>query len=98
MLPSTQPHPLVAVVGATGQQGGSVVRHLLTSRLYRVRAITRNPSSPAALALAQQGVDVVRANLDVTAELTAAFTGAHAVFALTNHWDANMGADRAGRE
>ena len=97
---STSSHslPLIAVVGATGQQGGSVVRHLVHSQLYRVRAITRKPSSPAAVALAEAGVEVVRANVDVTAELSVAFAGAYAVFAVTNHWDADMGDDRAGRE
>ena len=58
--------PLIAVVGATGKQGGSVVAVLKASeKQYRIRAFTRDPAKPAALALAQDGVDVVAVNLTV---------------------------------
>ena len=85
--------PLVAVVGATGQQGGSVVTHLLSSGRYRVRGITRDPASAAAVALKQRGVDVVQAQADSVGELTKAFGGAHAVYGVTNFWDATMKLD-----
>ncbi len=48
---------LVLVTGATGKQGGAVVAALLT-RGHQVRALTRNPASPAALRLRQQGVEI----------------------------------------
>ncbi|KAJ7635141.1 NAD(P)-binding protein [Roridomyces roridus] len=58
--------PLVVVVGATGNQGGSVVKALVGSdKAYRVRALTRDPSKPAAQAMAALGVEVVQANLVV---------------------------------
>ena len=58
--------PLVAVVGATGQQGGSVVAVLKASaKQYRIRAFTRDTTKPAAQALAQDGVDVIAVNLVV---------------------------------
>jgi uncharacterized protein YbjT (DUF2867 family) len=52
---------LIAVTGATGAQGGGLIRALLADRDagFAARAITRNPESPAARALADQGVEVV---------------------------------------
>ena len=44
-----------AVFGATGQQGGAVVRAMLKDKQYTIRAITRNPESEAAIKLKQQG-------------------------------------------
>ncbi|KAL7005767.1 hypothetical protein EMMF5_004682 [Cystobasidiomycetes sp. EMM_F5] len=49
----------VVVFGATGAQGGSVVRELQAAGKYNIRAVTRNPSSEAAQALSKQGVQVV---------------------------------------
>jgi len=58
--------PLVAVVGATGQQGGSVVAVLKAStKQYRIRAFTRDATKPAAQALAEDGVEVVAVNIVV---------------------------------
>ena len=48
---------LVLVAGATGKQGGAVVEALLT-RGHQVRALTRNPASPAANRLPEQGVEI----------------------------------------
>ena len=63
--------PLVAVVGATGKQGSSVVDTLkLSSRAYRVRGFTRDTSKPNAQALATEGVEVY--GLDISAENDAA--------------------------
>ncbi|KAL7751209.1 hypothetical protein RI367_003415 [Sorochytrium milnesiophthora] len=83
---------IVAVLGATGMQGGSVVRTLLKdhSDKWSVRALTRNPDSPNAQALAKQGVQVVACDLNDKASLQRAFTGAYAVFAVTNFWDMDM--------
>ena len=80
---------IIAVVGATGAQGGGLVRAILADRKseFTVRALTRNPDSDKARALAAAGVEVVSADLDDQASLERAFAGAHGVFALTNFWE-----------
>ena len=70
---------IIAVHGATGTQGGSVVKLLLNSD-WKVRAITRNTSSDAAKELAAQGAEVVSANFDDEASLVKAYGGVEAVF------------------
>jgi len=72
---------LIAVIGATGQQGGGVVRALQASGQFEVRALTRDPSKHREL-----GEEVVEADLDKPETLKAAFTGAHGVFLVTNFW------------
>lgn len=76
---------LISVLGATGNQGGSVVETFLTNG-WRVRAITRNTSSEKAKALAKRGAEVVQANLDDTLTLLKAFDGAQVVFAVSDFW------------
>jgi len=77
---------LIAVIGATGQQGGGVVRALQAAGRFRVRALTRNPGKHRGLA-----DEVVEADLDRPETLGAAFDGAHGVFLVTNNWE--QGAD-----
>lgn len=77
---------LIAVVGATGQQGGAVVRALQANGQFKVRALTRNPDKHPHLA-----DEVVLADLSRPETLKAAFAGAHGVFLVTNAWEA--GAD-----
>ncbi|KAJ7822175.1 NAD(P)-binding protein [Mycena olivaceomarginata] len=77
--------PLIAVVGATGNQGGSVVQALADSdKPYRVRGFTRDPRKPAALELSKLGVAVVRVTFVVENkdEVNKAFTGANFAFVL----------------
>ncbi len=74
--------PLIAVVGATGLQGGGVVRALEAGRRFKVRALTRSPEKPRGLA-----AEVVAADLDRPDTLPAAFAGAHGVFLVTNFWE-----------
>jgi uncharacterized protein YbjT (DUF2867 family) len=74
---------LVAVIGATGQQGGGVVRALQASGQFKVRALTRNPDKHRELA-----EEVVEADLDEPETLNAAFEGAHGVFLVTNFREA----------
>lgn len=83
------PPKLVTVYGATGAQGGSVVRSLLKNKsgAFRVRGITRNPDSDSAKALAAQGVEVVKADGTKADEIERAFAGSWAVFANTNSDD-----------
>jgi uncharacterized protein YbjT (DUF2867 family) len=83
---------IIAVIGATGQQGGAVARHLLTEG-WAVRALTRDPAKSAAQALAAAGAEVVRADSDDRAALAAAFRGAHGVFSVQNFWLPNVGKD-----
>lgn len=76
---------LVTVFGATGQQGGSVVAALAADSAFKVRAVTRNPDSDKAKAL-PAGVEVVKADLDDDAAVTAAVAGARFVFLVTDFW------------
>src|SRR6266404_1268538 len=78
---------LIAVIGATGKQGGAVVPALQASAQFKVRALTRNPGKHRELA-----EEVVEADLDRPETLKAAFAGAHGVFLVTNFW-AHGGAD-----
>src|SRR5438034_5066230 len=73
---------LIAVVGATGQQGGGVVRALQASGQFKVRALSRDPGKHRELA-----DEVVEADLDRPETLKAAFAGAHGVFLVTNFWE-----------
>jgi uncharacterized protein YbjT (DUF2867 family) len=69
----------IAVVGATGRQGGQVARHLLNQG-WRVRALTRTPESKKAAALKELGADPVKADLEDKASLEAAFAGAYGLY------------------
>jgi len=73
---------LIAAIGATGQQGGGVVRAVQASGQFKVRALTRNPGKHRELA-----DEVVEADLNLSETLKAAFEGAHGVFLVTNFWE-----------
>ena len=79
---------IIAVVGATGAQGGGLVRAIQRDPKspFRARAITRNPASDAAKALAALGAEVVKADVDDGASMKRAFTGAHGAFCVTFFW------------
>ncbi len=79
--------PTVLVIGATGAQGGSVARHLLHQRHFKVRALTRDPSSRRAQAMRQAGVEVVYGDLDDIDSLRTALIDCQAVFGVTNYWE-----------
>ena len=74
---------IILVTGATGQQGGAVVRHLL-ARGWNVRALTRDPEKPAAQALRQAGVSVIQGDNEDGASLDAALHDAYGVFSVQN--------------
>ncbi len=80
---------IIAVVGATGAQGGGLVRAILNDKNgpFTVRAITRNAESDKAKALADAGAEVVAADLDDVKSLKKAFEGAHGAFCVTNFWE-----------
>jgi uncharacterized protein YbjT (DUF2867 family) len=79
----------ILVTGATGQQGGATARELLAAG-HKVRAMTRNPSSIAARALAALGAEVVKGDLNDEASLELALEGAWGVFAVQNTWEAGV--------
>jgi len=80
---------IIAVVGATGAQGGGLVRAILgdSSGAFAVRALTRDPDSEKAHELAKLGAEVVKADLDSGPTLRAAFDGAYGAFCVTFFWD-----------
>jgi len=76
---------LIAVLGATGNQGGSVIKTFLEQPQYKIRGLTRNTSSDKAKALAQNGVEMVAADLEDKASLEAAFADAHIIFIVSDY-------------
>lgn len=80
---------IIAVIGATGSQGGGLARAILAdpSGGFACRAITRDPSKDAAKALAAAGAEVVAADLDDVESLKKAFAGAYGVYCVTNFWE-----------
>jgi uncharacterized protein YbjT (DUF2867 family) len=84
-----QDRRVIAIVGATGAQGGGLARAILNDPEsgYAVRALTRKPSSPKAQELSQLGAEVVQADLDDPASLVRAFDGAYGAFCVTNFWE-----------
>jgi uncharacterized protein YbjT (DUF2867 family) len=80
---------IIAVVGATGAQGGGLVRAVVDEPAsgFVVRALTRDVRSDKAKGLTALGVEVVAADLDDIESLQRAFSGCHGVFCLTNYWE-----------
>lgn len=76
----------ILVLGATGAQGGAALRHL--QRLeFPLRALVRDPSKPAAKALADAGVRIFQGDMEDRATLDEAMRGAYGVFSVQNFWD-----------
>ncbi len=80
---------IIAVAGATGAQGGGLVRAIAKHKdsPFTARALTRDPNSAKAKELAKLGAEVVRANVDDAASLERAFAGAYGAFCVTFFWD-----------
>jgi uncharacterized protein YbjT (DUF2867 family) len=80
---------IIAVLGATGAQGGGLVRAILNDPVseFKVRAITRNINSEKAQALVKSGVEVIVANADNKESLKKAFAGAYGAYCVTNFWE-----------
>jgi uncharacterized protein YbjT (DUF2867 family) len=83
----TEAQKILAVVGATGAQGGGLVKAALADGQYHVRAITRKPDSEKAQALRSAGAEVVAGDLDDVESLVRALAGANAAFFVTNFWE-----------
>ena len=77
---------VIAVIGATGSQGGGLARAILSDLDggFACRAVTRKPDSEKAQALKAEGAEVVKADLDDVAGLEKAFAGAYGAFCVTN--------------
>jgi uncharacterized protein YbjT (DUF2867 family) len=80
---------IIAVVGATGAQGGGLVRAILNDPKggFTARAITRDTKSDKARELAQLGADVVAADIDDEASVRKAFEGVQGAFCVTFFWE-----------
>jgi len=82
---------LITVFGATGNQGGSVISHILDhpelSKTYKIRGVTRDPSKDKAVALTKKGVEIVAGNMDDAASISKAIEGSSVVFGVTNFWE-----------
>ncbi|KAJ9610338.1 hypothetical protein H2200_005115 [Cladophialophora chaetospira] len=90
----------IAIVGATGKQGGSVARTFLSAPLssrWHVRCLTRNPSSEAAKGLAALGAEILQADLSSTPSLIVAFSSASAIFVNTDFWGVYRPAVASGK-
>ena len=79
----------IAVVGATGAQGGGLARAILADPggEFAARALTRDPGSAKARELAKLGAEVVAADVDDVGSLRKAFSGAYGAFCVTFYWD-----------
>jgi len=80
--------PLLVVLGPTGTQGGSVLRHFLSlsPSPYTLRGVTQDLSSPKSVFLASLGVEMVAGDFDHPPSLDAAFKDAHVIFSVTEFW------------
>lgn len=87
---------IIAIIGSTGAQGGSVIDAILNDpkarEQFAVRAITRSASKPNALKLKERGCQVVEADFSDKESLQKAFEGAYGVFGVTDFW-ATMNAE-----
>jgi len=92
-MPSTD--KVVLVTGATGRQGGAVVRHMLP-KAWKLRALTRRPEAHEAQSLARQGVQVVQGDLEEPASIARAAEGVYGVYSVQDFW--SVGAKREVRQ
>jgi len=82
---------VVLVTGATGRQGGAVVRHMLPKG-WKLRALTRRPEAHEAQSLARQGVQVVQGDLEDPASIARAAEGVYGIYSVQDFW--SVGAKR----
>jgi uncharacterized protein YbjT (DUF2867 family) len=79
------PDRTVLVTGATGRQGGSVIRHLV-AKGWKLRALTRDPDSAAARSLSDRAVEVVRGDLEHPVTLEGAARGVYGIYSVQDFW------------
>jgi uncharacterized protein YbjT (DUF2867 family) len=80
------------ITGATGRQGGAVVRHLLKQGGWKIRALTRNPDRYGAKELERQGVELVQGDLDDLTSIERAGRGVYGIYSVQDFW--TVGAKR----
>ncbi|KFY13102.1 hypothetical protein V492_03479 [Pseudogymnoascus sp. VKM F-4246] len=82
---------IIVVFGATGAQGGSVIKSILgdskAAAQFKIRAVTRDTTKPSAKALADQGCELVTADLNNEKDVARVLKGAYGAFAVTNFWE-----------
>src|SRR6516225_3873484 len=88
-VPSTD--KVVLVTGATGRQGGAVVRHML-AKAWKLRALTRRPEAYEAQSLARQGMQVVQGDLEDPVSIARAAEGVYGIYSVQDFW--SVGAKR----
>src|SRR5499433_1006282 len=76
---------IVLVTGATGRQGGSVIRHM-HPKGWKLRALTRDPDSPAAQKLVRMGIEVVKGDLENARTLEPATRGVYGIYSVQDFW------------
>lgn len=79
----------ILITGATGKQGGAVARHL-AGKGFKIRALTRKPTSDAATALAKLGCEIVQGDFDDAPSMNAATKGVWGVWSVQNTWEAGV--------
>jgi uncharacterized protein YbjT (DUF2867 family) len=86
---------VIAILGATGAQGGGLARAILNDKQseFKVRALTRNINSDKAKALAKSGAELITVDIDNYESLKKAFAGAYGVYAVTFFWE-HLSADK----
>ncbi|PVF98002.1 NAD(P)-binding protein [Serendipita vermifera] len=90
--------PIIAVFAATGKTGGGMIKAILEDGTFSARAVARNPESEAAKALASQGVEVFKADLNDPASLEAALQGTYGVLGVTDWWSSFHGEEQQGKD
>jgi len=90
--------PIIVVFGATGKSGGGMIDAILADGTFQARAVTRYPDIGPAKALAQRGVEVVKANLSDLATIAKTMEGAYGVFGVTDFWSAFMEEEQQGKD
>src|SRR6266436_6491518 len=85
---------IILITGVTGHQGGAVAQALQNSG-FRLHGLTRKPESEQALALARQGIEIVKGDLDDEATLRRALAGAWGVFSVQNTLEAGVEREEA---
>lgn len=87
----TNSDKIILITGATGRQGGAVIRHMLPKG-WKLRALTRNPGGSVAQKLAAQGIEVVQGNLEDSTSTEQAARGVYGIFSVQDFW--SVGATR----
>jgi uncharacterized protein YbjT (DUF2867 family) len=80
---------IIVVTGATGNQGGAVVKHLINTG-FTIKAVSRNRQGKGADKLRQMGVEVVSGDLDKAETLTPILKGAYGVYSIQNNWTSSI--------